>query len=264
MTTPSHDYEGLCAVVTGSTSGIGEATACAFGAAGASVVVTGRRSSEGQRVVDKVDAAGGTAIFVAADVRSSDQIDSVVEAAITTFGRLDFAFNNAGIFDRMQDFHSYDDDAWDAIISVNQTAVFRCMKAELSAMLASPTRPVGGASIVNCASTVAHRGSDRASPAYVASKHAVIGLTRQAAIQYANDGIRVNAVSPGPTLTEVAAPLIAEGPDAVRSTLRGLNPREVFVDAKDVADAVLYLCSPSASMINGQDIALDGGQLAML
>lgn len=264
MAPAEHDYEGLCAVVTGSTSGIGEATARAFASAGASVVVTGRRLEEGERVVEDIRAAGGTSVFVPADLKHPDHAGSLVRAAIDTFGRLDFAFNNAGIFDRMHDFHTYADDAWDEMILVNQTAVFRCMRAQIGAVLAAPTRPPGGASIVNCASTVAHRGSNRASPAYVASKHAVLGLTRQAALEYAGQDIRVNAVSPGPTLTDVSAPLVAEGPEAVRSTLRGLNPREDFVDAADVAAAVLFLCGPSASMINGQDVVLDGGQLAQL
>jgi NAD(P)-dependent dehydrogenase (short-subunit alcohol dehydrogenase family) len=122
----------------------------------------------------------------------------------------------------------------------------------------------GGGVIVNNASTVAHRGSRRAGPAYVAAKHAVLGLTRQAAVEYADRGIRVNAVSPGPTATAMAAPLIAEGPAAVAEALGGLNPTGAFVDPAQVAAAVVYLCSDAASMINGQDLVLDGGQLAKL
>jgi NAD(P)-dependent dehydrogenase (short-subunit alcohol dehydrogenase family) len=133
------------------------------------------------------------------------------------------------------------------------------MRAELAAMLAG-----GGGVIVNNASTVGHRGSERAGPAYVAAKHAVIGLTRQAALAYVDRGIRVNAVSPGPTSTPVSAPLEAEGPEAVRRTLSTLNPTGRFVPADEVARTVVFLASDAATMINGHDIPLDGGQLARL
>lgn len=144
------------------------------------------------------------------------------------------------------------------MIATNLTGVFRCMRAEAAVM-----HPSGG-SIVNIASTVAHRGSHRASPGYVAAKHAVLGLTRQAAVEYASTALRINAVSPGPTLTEMAAPLVAAGPDAVRTALADLNPRATFIGPDEVAAAVVYLCSDAAISVNGTDLVLDGGQLASM
>jgi NAD(P)-dependent dehydrogenase (short-subunit alcohol dehydrogenase family) len=247
------------ALVTGATSGIGEVTARALAAAGATVVVSGRRSAEGARVVGDIVAAGGRADFVPADLRERGAADRLVERTVEQFGRLDIAFNNAGIFDRMHSFETYGDEAWDATIETNLSAVFRCMRAELRAMSAA-----GRGVIVNNASTVSHRGTMRSGPAYVAAKHGVLGLTRQAAVEFAARGIRVNAVSPGPTLTPVAAPLVAEGPEVVRQALESLNPTGAFVPIEDVAATVVFLCSDAASMINGHDVALDGGQLAKL
>ena len=255
----SPGIEGQVALVTGATSGIGAATAEALATAGAAVVVVGRRAEHGESVVAAIRAAGGTARFQKADVRSSDDVTAMVESVLATEGSLDIAVNSAGIFDRDREFHTYDDSSWDEMIAVNLTGVFRCMKAELTAMLAS-----GGGSIVNIASTVSHRGSERASPAYVAAKHAVLGLTRQAALEYVDRGIRVNTVSPGPTSTDISQPLVDEGPDAVRAALSGLNPTGCFIDPAHVAAAVAYLCSDAAGMINGQDVVIDGGQLAKL
>jgi NAD(P)-dependent dehydrogenase (short-subunit alcohol dehydrogenase family) len=257
--TATADLSGRVALVTGATSGIGEAAAVALAAAGARVMVAGRDAGRGAAVVERIRAAGGEAALHLADLHSSAAIDALVSATVDTFGRLDIAFNNAGIFDRSREFHTYDDALWDDMIAVNLSAVFRCMRAEIAVMLAG-----GGGSIVNCASTVSHRASERASPAYVAAKHGVLGLTRQAALEYVNRGIRVNAVSPGPTLTPVAAPLVAEGPGAVQTALGGLNPTGRFVPADEVGRVVVFLCSDAASMINGHDIPLDGGQLARL
>ena len=255
----SQGIEGKVALVIGATSGIGAATAEALAVAGATVVVVGRRAERGQAVAGAICAAGGRARFHQADVTSSDDIAAMVGSVLATEGSLDIAVNSAGIFDRDRTFHTYDDSSWDDMLAVNLTGVFRCMKAELKAMLES-----GGGSIVNIASTVSHRGSERASPAYVATKHAMLGLTRQAALEYVDRGIRVNAVSPGPTRTDISQPLVDEGPDAVRQALSALNPTGCFIDAADVAKAVVYLCSDGAGMINGQDVVIDGGQLAKL
>lgn len=252
--------DGRVALVTGATSGIGAAAAIALATAGARVVVSGRDADRGADVVGTIVANGGVAHLVVEDLRHPGSADRIVAAAVERFGRLDLAFNNAGIFDRGRSFHAYGDDAWDEMIAVNLSSVFRCMRAELRAMVDGGR----GGVIVNNASTVAHRGSERASPAYVAAKHAVLGLTRQAALEYVEHGIRVNAVSPGPTRTPVAAALEAEGPDAVRRALSGLNPTGRFVDADDVARTVVFLCTDAAAMINGHDIPLDGGQLAKL
>ena len=250
---------GKSALVTGATSGIGEVTAYALAAAGAHVLVVGRRSDLGNNVVRTIEQSGGKAKFFAADMRSSEEINAMVDCAVNEFGKLDIAFNNAGIFDRMNDFHIYSDDSWDEMLAVNLTGVFRCMRAELASMITS-----GGGVIINNASTVSHRGSLRASPAYVAAKHGVLGLTKQAAIQYVNQGVRVNAVSPGPTETAMSAPLVAQGAEAVTLALAQLNPTGKFVSPEAIGQVVVFLASYSAKMINGSEIVLDGGQLALL
>ncbi|MDA9292887.1 SDR family oxidoreductase [bacterium] len=259
MVAPQNPLSGRIAVVTGATSGIGEATAVALAGAGAMVIASGRDSDRGLAVVDRIRHAGGEGHFHPADLRSTAEIDELVASTVRRFGRLDIAFNNAGIFDRSQPFSTYSDDEWDDMIAVNLTAVFRCMRAEVASMVTT-----GGGVIINNASTVAHRGSERASAGYVAAKHGVIGLTRQAALEHVDRGIRVNAVSPGPTQTPVTAALETEGPDAVSAALASLNPTGKFISAHDVAATVVFLCSDAAAMINGHDIALDGGQLAKL
>lgn len=259
MSGPTPLLDGRVALITGATSGIGEATAVALADAGAKVMITGRDTVRGDAIVARIGAAGGEGHFHAADLRSANEIATLVAATVERFGQLDLAFNNAGVFDRSQAFSTYADDAWDEMIAVNLTAVFRCMRAEISSMLET-----GGGVIVNNASTVGHRGSERASVGYVAAKHGVIGLTRQAALEHVDSGIRVNAVSPGPTRTALSAPLEAEGPEAVHRVLVSLNPTGRFVSTQEVAHAVVFLCSDAASMINGHDVPLDGGQLAKL
>lgn len=226
---------------------------------GQAVVFLGSLAILAAAVVDDIRGAGGEASFVRADMAVPADIDAMVAAVVDRHGRLDLACNNAGIFDRMHDLHTYGDDAWDTMIAVNLSGVFRCMRAEIAAML-----PAGGGAIVNVASTVGSRGSERAGPAYVAAKHGVLGLTRQAAVQYADRGVRINAVSPGPTRTAVTDALVAEGPVAVQAALAGLNPRGAFITVEQVAATVAFLCSPAAEMINGHDIVIDGGQTAKL
>ena len=256
--------EGRVALVTGATSGIGEVTARRLATGGARVVLTGRRTELGEAIADDIVNTGGDAHFVTLDVGDPAAVHGVIHRLVDELGSLDIAFNNAGIFDRMQEFHSYPDEAWDEMISVNFSGVFRCMREELAAMVELPRLEVGDRVIVNNASTVSFRGSLRASPAYVAAKHAVLGLTRQAGLEYVDRGIRSVAVAPGPTRTPVAQPLVDEGPDAVAAALGSLNPRADFVAPDDVAETVLWLCSPAASMINACAVPLDGGQLGAL
>jgi len=259
MTRTTGPLDARIALVTGGTSGIGEATAHALARSGARVVLTGRRVDRGEAVALAICQAGGEAVFHAADVRTPADCDGMVDAALQRWGRLDIAFNNAGIFDPPAPIDEYEDEAWQEMLDANLSSVFRCMRAEIRAMKSG-----GGGSIVNNASTVAHRGSTRASPGYVVAKHGVLGLTRHAAVHSIGDRIRVNAVSPGPTRTEISDALVAQGSEAVRAVLAPLNPTGEYVTVEQVAEAVVYLCSDAASVINGQDLVLDGGQLASL
>ena len=256
--------QGLVMLITGATSGIGRATALHCAGLGARVVAAARSEQRGQALIAEIEAAGGEAIFVAADVRSDDDVKAMVDAALTTYDGLDCAFNNAGTFGPEPLWHEYQDAHWDEVISINLTGVYRCMKYELAAMREGASADGRPRSIVNNASTVGHRGSGQSGPAYTAAKHGVIGLTRQAAIAYVNDNIRINAVSPGPTLTEATASLLEQPAEAVAALLAGLNPTGQLVPVEEIARTVAFLCSDAASMINGHSLPIDGGQLALL
>ena len=247
------------ALVTGGTSGIGKVTTEVLCENGASVVFIGRREEVGFEIEEYLQGKGYAAKFVQADLRVVSEAERVVKETVTAFGSLDVAFNNAGVFDSGAFFHEYDSSSWNDLIAANLSSVFYCMRSEITAMLANK-----GGVIINNASIVGHRGTERATPGYVASKHGVIGLTRQAALQYANSGIRVNSVSPGPTQTEIQQPLVDQGPEAVADHLSSLNPRATFVTPEEIANVVLYLASGAPDMLTGQDIAVDGGQLFKL
>jgi NAD(P)-dependent dehydrogenase (short-subunit alcohol dehydrogenase family) len=249
-------------IITGATAGIGKATALLCAQLGARVVAAARNEARGAELIEEIRDSGGEATFVRADMSSDADVKNMVTSATTTYGGLDYAFNNAGWFGPEAPLHEYDDKHWASVIDVNLTGVFRCMKHEIAAILA--TRRDAGGAIVNNASTVGHRGSDRSGPAYTAAKHAVIGLTRQAALSYIKQNIRVNAVSPGPTLTEATAPALQQPPEVVAAMLAALNPTGRLVPAEEIARTVVFLCSDAARMINGHDIPLDGGQLAKL
>ena len=251
--------EGTVILVTGGTSGIGRVVTTTLCAQGASVVFTGRNETEGNAINTELRGEGSDCHFVSADLREEGGITRVIDTCLSTYGRLDVAFNNAGIFDNSALFHEYKDEDWELMIASNLTSIFRCMKAELEVMIEQ-----GEGVIINNASVVGHRATERATPGYVASKHGVIGLTRQAALQYANAGIRVNSISPGPTFTEIQQPLVDQGPDAVADHVGTLNPRAQFISPEEIADVVLFLAGSAPDMLTGQDIAIDGGQLYKL
>ena len=251
--------EGTVMLVTGGTSGIGRVVTATLCAQGASVVFTGRNETEGNAINTELRDEGSDCHFVSADLMEEGGITRVIDTCLSTYGRLDVAFNNAGIFDNSALFHEYKDEDWELMIASNLTSIFRCMKAELEVMIKQ-----GEGVIINNASVVGHRATERATPGYVASKHGVIGLTRQAALQYANAGIRVNSISPGPTFTEIQQPLVDQGPDAVADHVGTLNPRAQFVSPEEIADVVLFLAGSAPDMLTGQDIAIDGGQLYKL
>ena len=256
--------DGRVIVITGGTSGIGEAVAQLFADEGARVLIAGRREDRGHAVVEQIVSKGGEAAYFRADMTREDDITAMVAEAVRRWGRLDYAFNNAGMFGPEKPFHEFEDDVWHDWLTLNLTGVFRAMKYELRAMLETADQRTNDAVIVNNASIMGHRGSPYAGAAYAASKHGVVGLTRQAAIEYAGKGIRVNSVSPGPTLTEITAHT-QDMPEAAYNKLIGdLLPIGRMGKVEEVAAAALFLCSDGASMITGHDLPVDGGQLAKL
>ena len=255
-------------LITGATSGIGRATALHFATLGAKVVAAARTQRTGTELVAELQALGAEARFIATDVTDARQVERMVNYAITEFGQLDIAFNNAGIFIPEPPLHEHDDETWDKVINSNLKSIYYCMKHEIRVMLDQKTDNSSQVSshkvIINNASIIGHRGSAASGLAYTTAKHGVLGLTRQAALTYVDHNIRVNAVSPGPTLTAATRPRLDAPADEVKARLSALNPTGELVASEDIAETVAFLCTRAARMINGHDIPLDGGQLAKL
>lgn len=243
-------------LITGGSSGIGRAAAVEFARHGARVVVAARRRAEGEETLKLVEAAGSEGIFVPVDVRHSAEIGKAVEACIEAYGGLDYAFNNAGIegtgFVKTAD---YDEETFREVIDVNLTGVFLSMKHEIPALLAR-----GGGAIVNM-SSVAGLVGGVVGAAYHASKHGVVGLTKTAALDYAKDGIRINAVCPAVVTTDMAERLFYEDPKVAKQIV-GMHPMGRVGTVDEVAKAVVWLCSSQASFITGETLRIDGGMLA--
>ncbi len=247
-------FEGKVAVVTGGSSGIGRAAALAFAAEGARVAIGARRAAESEETVRQIQAKGGEAIFVATDVRRADQVKNLMDAAVQRWNRLDLAFNNAGIggsaFVSIPD---YSEQVWDDVIDINLKGVFLAMKYEIPHMLKS-----GGGAIVNMSSVAGLIGGP-IGIAYYASKHGVIGATKAAAIEYAKQGIRVNAVCPAVIRTDMSAGIFNTDHE---QRLLALHPLGRFGTVEEVADAVVFLCSNKSSYITGHALPVDAGLLA--
>lgn len=253
-------FAGKVIFITGATEGIGRATALHFASLGVNVLAASRDERKFSALASDAATLPGRISFHCSDVRDDASVAAAVQQAVERFGRLDFAFNNAGVFGREATLGEHDEAQWSAVLDVMLSGVYRCMKHQVRAM---HTRTDHGA-IINNASIVGLRGSTSSGIAYTAAKHGVIGLTKQAAVELAGTQVTVNAVCPGPTLSAATAPLL-EQPQADRpNPLAALNPKADLVRAGDIAAAVAYLCSPAAAMINGQALALDGGQLAKL
>jgi NAD(P)-dependent dehydrogenase (short-subunit alcohol dehydrogenase family) len=245
------------ALVTGAASGIGRCTALAFAAEGARVVVSDVQSEPGRATVDLIETAGGEAIFVAADVSRREDVERLVSTGVETFGRLDYAHNNAGVSGLAQpgtEFHMYPEQLWDQVLGINLKGVWLCMQAEIAHMLGH-----GGGAIVNTASIAGLVGGFGG--AYSAAKHGVVGLTRVAALEYAARGIRVNAVCPGVIETPMVDQLFASRPQ-VRDFLLSGEPIGRFGRPEEIAVAVVWLCSDAASFLTGVALPVDGGWVA--
>ncbi|WP_166268755.1 SDR family oxidoreductase [Marinobacter caseinilyticus] len=249
-------FTGKVALVTGGAAGLGQATAEAFAAAGAQVVVSDIDRIHGEAVVAAIRSAGGDATFVACNVSRSEDVQQLVEAALETYGRLDFAFNNAGIEIENSKLADGDEADFDRIMDVNVKGVWYCMKYEIPAMLAQ-----GGGVIVNTAS-IAGLGAAPKMSVYSASKHAVIGLTKSAAVEYAKKGIRVNAVCPAVIDTEMFRRAAASDPRKAEFAA-AMHPVGRLGQANEIAAAVLYLCSDGAAFTTGVALPVDGGATAI-
>lgn len=241
---------GRSALVTGAGSGIGRAIALAFANEGAQVVVADVDSAGGADTVEQVERAGSKAIFVKCDVAKTQDVEALVETAVTEFGRLDYACNNAGIHPPSPTlFADTDENMFDRVIEVNQKGVFLCMKYEIRQMLKQ-----GGGVIVNTAS-LAGLLAEPMGAAYTASKHAVMGLTKAAANEYAKHGIRVNAVCPA----VIETPMFASASEDTRKLLLSMHPIGRLGKPEEVAGAVMWLCSDLAGFVTGTGVVLDGG-----
>ena len=247
--------EGKVALVTGAGSGIGRATGLVFAREGAKVVVADIVVEGGQETVQQIEAAGGEAIFVKADVSQAADVETLIAKTVETYGRLDCAFNNAGIEGGMKLTIDCTKEKFDRTIAVNLTGVWLCMKYEIQQMLSQ-----GGGAIVNTASAAGLVGFPGL-PDYVASKHGVVGLTKTAALEYAKSGIRVNAVCPG----VIQTPMVERGAQlspGFDELALSMEPVGRFGQPAEVGEAVVWLCSDAASFVTGIPMQVDGGLVA--
>ena len=258
MTSTTGELTGKTAIVTGGGSGIGRAAALEFAKLGANVVVSDVDEGSAKATALAIEAAGapagGKAVSIRTDVSVDAEVEAMVDFAVASFGGLDFAFNNAGIAGPMADTVGYSEEDFDRVIEINLKGVWLCMKHEIPRMLDR-----GAGSIVNTASIAGLVGG--ASAAYNASKHGVIGMTKQAALEYSAQGVRVNAVCPSIILTPMIEGVFDAQPHLEEEWMRN-EPIGRFAPPEEVAAAVTWLCSPGASYITGHALPVDGGWLA--
>ena len=246
-------YTGKVAFVTGAGSGIGRATALAFARAGANVAVADISEPNAQETARLIEDLGGRALAVRCDVTRTEDVKAALDTTIDTFGRLDVAFNNAGVEQQPTATADLDEAEWDRVVSVNLTGVFLCMKYEIPLMLKS-----GGGAIVNTSSGAGVKGF-KGGAAYVAAKHGVVGLTRAAALDYAAQNIRINAICPGIIDTHMIERVFGDTPEG-RQAVLAQEPIGRMGKPEEIAAAAMWLCSDAASFAVGHALVVDGGQ----
>lgn len=248
------NFSGKVVLVTGGTSGIGKDTAIAFAKHGAFVVVAGRREEEGKAVVAEIEKTGQKGLFIRTDVSREEDVKNLVEQTVKAFGRLDIAFNNAGV-EHGEGIAEFSVESYRKVFDINVLGVFLSQKYEIPAMLKQ-----GGGVIINTSSVLGHVGVAGAG-IYNASKHAVEGITKTTAIEYGKQNIRANTVAPGPIATDMISRFTG-GQQAALDYMAGLNPMNRIGKPQEITAAVLFLASDGASFINGTSIVVDGGTLA--
>ena len=249
------ELRGKVCIVTGGTSGIGRDTAILFAKAGAKVAVAGRREAEGKETIDLMRSAGGDGFFVKTDVSKAPEVDGLVRKTVEKFGRLDIAFNNAGIEGSLSPIAEQSEEDWDRTIDINLKGTWLCLKYEIQQML----KQGSGGAIVNMASVAGLIGSSGFAT-YCASKHGVMGLTKSAALETARSGIRINVVCPAVIETHMGERIFG-GPE-IKPYAVSLHPIGRFGKPMEIAEAVVWMCSDHASFMTGQSLVLDGGFLA--
>ncbi len=251
----AREFEGKVALVTGASSGIGRATALAFAREGARVCVADVNEEGGRQTVKLIEKEGGTAFFVKCDVSKASDVKATVDAVVKKFGRLDFAFNNAGVEGKPALTADCSEENWGKTLDVNLKGVWLCMKNEIPVMVKQ-----GGGVIVNVSSVAGLVGFP-GMPAYVASKHGILGLTKTAALEYAKANVRVNAVCPGAIRTPMLERFTAGNPEAEKQ-ITATIPMARVGKPEEIAGAVLWLCSQKASYVTGHALVVDGGMTA--
>jgi len=240
------------AVITGGATGIGRSTAMLLASKGIKVVISGRREAAGQKAVEEIRARGGDAAFIAVDVDREAHVRRLIEFAVEKFGRLDLAVNNAGISNETKTIGDSDPAKFQAMLQTNVMGVYLCMKYEIQQMLKN-----GGGSIVNLASIAGLNSIPYAGP-YAATKHAVVGLTKSGALDYATQNIRINAVAPGAIKTDIIAGSISQG-QYDEATISGMHPMVRMGDPEEIARGIAWLLSDEASFVTGHVLNIDGG-----
>jgi NAD(P)-dependent dehydrogenase (short-subunit alcohol dehydrogenase family) len=252
----AEDFAGRVALVTGGGSGLGQAAARLLAGRGAKVVVADVNDEGGASTVEQCEQAGGEATFVHTDVTDEEQVKAAIAAAVDTWGRLDAAINNAGTTGPSKPTADYSLDEWNAVVALNLTSVFLCMKYEIPQMVSQ-----GGGAIVNTSSGAGLVGF-AGLPGYVATKHGVIGITRAAALEYVKAGVRVNAICPGSTRTPMLEGFMGGNP-VIEQAMENSAPIGRLARPEEIAEAMVWLLSDAASFVVGHAFAVDGGAVVM-